>query len=187
MEPRGILRNKASPTTEQAEEFDRQAVIRNTRLNALMASDTRGGLLRAKIAEAKSDGRDPPEHLQWDEINLYKTEQEKAATMKIDEPKTPYLGGFDPNGEYYQDDDTAEPIPEFTLGESEFEPAPAPEQEDEEEQEEEKQELTAEEKHKRFEEMRKAHYHNAANPLKHKIQVPDEDLGSLKDATPLEN
>ena len=28
--------------------------------------------------------------------------------MKIDEPKTPYEGGFNPEGEYYRDDDDNE-------------------------------------------------------------------------------
>ena len=34
--------------------------------------------------------------LQWDEANLYLTEQEKNSTMKIDEPKTPYAKHYDP-------------------------------------------------------------------------------------------
>jgi protein phosphatase inhibitor 2 len=35
--------------------------------------------------------------LKWDEANLYLTEQEKSATMKIDEPKTPYARRYDPD------------------------------------------------------------------------------------------
>lgn len=35
--------------------------------------------------------------LKWDEANLYLTEQEKSATMKIDEPKTPYAPRYDPD------------------------------------------------------------------------------------------
>jgi protein phosphatase inhibitor 2 len=35
--------------------------------------------------------------LKWDEANLYLTEQEKSATMKIDEPKTPYARRYDPS------------------------------------------------------------------------------------------
>ncbi|KAI9744160.1 MAG: hypothetical protein M1818_002312 [Claussenomyces sp. TS43310] len=34
--------------------------------------------------------------LKWDEANLYLAEQEKSATMKIDEPKTPYARRYDP-------------------------------------------------------------------------------------------
>jgi len=34
--------------------------------------------------------------LKWDEANLYLAEQEKSATMKIDEPKTPYAAHYDP-------------------------------------------------------------------------------------------
>lgn len=35
-------------------------------------------------------------HLKWDETNLYLTEQEKTAKMKIDEPKTPFAPRYDP-------------------------------------------------------------------------------------------
>ena len=34
--------------------------------------------------------------LKWDEANLYLTEQEKSATMKIDEPKTPFVHNYNP-------------------------------------------------------------------------------------------
>lgn len=189
MEPRGILRNREEGTSvPHQDELDRQEVIRNTRLNAQLKSESsKGDKIRAKIARARvEEGEEPhQEHLQWDEINLYKTEQEKAATMKIDEPKTPYEGGFDPEGEYYRDDDEKE-IPDFALGEGQFE------QEDvavgqsinggevlrdgtEEPEEEEEKPVLAEERHRKFDEMRKAHYHSAASPLKHKIEVPDEE------------
>jgi len=35
-------------------------------------------------------------HLKWDEANLYLTEQDRGHTMKIDEPKTPYVRQYDP-------------------------------------------------------------------------------------------
>lgn len=34
--------------------------------------------------------------LKWDEANLYLTEQDRSATMKITEPKTPYAQRYDP-------------------------------------------------------------------------------------------
>ena len=34
--------------------------------------------------------------LKWDEANLYLTEQDRTAKMKIDEPKTPYAPHYDP-------------------------------------------------------------------------------------------
>lgn len=190
MEPRGILRNKgeARNVTGDEGDLDRQEVIRNTRLNANVANEsTKGDQIRALIAESKQHNGKEPEHLKWDEINLYKTEQEKAATMKIDEPKTPYEGGFDPLGEYYQTDE-ADAIPAFSLGESEFASEAATgslngsevignaeEGEEEEEEEEEEQELIlAEERHRRFEEKRKQHYHLAATPLHHKVDVADD-------------
>lgn len=199
--PKGILRNRSDngQSETNAEKLDRQEVIRNTRLNAQSVSETsRGDKIRAKIAETKShqgltdeeDDNDSKssDHLQWDEINLYKTEQEKNATMKIDEPKTPYEGGFNPEGEYYKDDDDEE-IPKFELGTGEFDHVTGPgmdslhggevirdEQSEEGIEPEESQPVeTTEEKHKRFEEMRKAHYHLKGNALKQKIQVSDDE------------
>lgn len=209
MEPRGILRNKESDAPAHSHEsasgdLDRQEVIRNTRYNAQLVSESsKGDRIRAQIAQARlhnddddANGVPSTEHLKWDEINLYKTEQEKAATMKIDEPKTPYEGGFDPTGEYYQEDETTEAIPDFNLGEGQFEAShelsqslnggqvlendvEEVEDEDEEEEEEEETPLLAEERHQKFENMRKAHYHNAANPLKQKIAIPDDDEDNL--------
>lgn len=201
--PRGILRNRGehSPTEphEIEDHLDRQEVIKNTRLNSQLASESsKGDRIRAQIAEQKAKQHDPDsqqEHLKWDEINLYKTEQEKCSTMKIDEPKTPYEGGFNPEGEYYKDDDEEE-IPTFELGEGEFNPEKAKlaheslnggeiiedpslrddgEQDQEEEEEEEEEKLTAEERHRRFEEKRKEHYQLKGNALRHKIEVSDDD------------
>lgn len=202
-QPRGILRNRGegSPNERQEilDQLDRQEVIKNTRLNAQLASDSsKGDQIRAKIAERKAQqgldpGSDefvnthspPPEHLKWDEVNLYKTEQEKSATMKIDEPKTPYEGGFNPEGEYYKEDE--EEIPDFQLGEGETshennlqslnggQVIEDPSYRNEEEEEEKEKPLSAEERHKKFEEMRKEHYHMKGNALKQKIDVSDEE------------
>lgn len=200
-EPRGILRNKDEKRErrELADELDRKEVIRNTMLNANLASESsKGEEIRAKIAQARKlgstengvEGSGNNEHLKWDEINLYKTEQEKCATMKIDEPKTPYTGGFNPDGEYYQEDEID--IPAFNLGASELDKQSLPqdslnggliyvdpdqkydEEEAEDDKDEEKEQLSAEERHKRFEEKRKEHYHMKALPLKQGVQLDDE-------------
>ena len=197
--PRGILRNKSvtESTESNADRLDRQEVIKNTRLNAQLASESsKGDKIRAKIAEAKahqsddndkeSHGENPSDHLHWDEVNLYKTEQEKCATMKIDEPKTPYEGGFNPEGEYYKDDE--DEIPEFELGSGEYDNIEDkgsslnggkvikdPSYKEEELKEKMEHAETAEERHKRFEEMRKEHYHMKGNALKQKIEISDDE------------
>jgi protein phosphatase inhibitor 2 len=44
--------------------------------------------------------------IKWDEANLYLTEQERGHTMKIDEPKTPYVRQYNPD----EDEDEIEGI-----------------------------------------------------------------------------
>jgi len=223
--PRGILRNKSEVETTNSiptpDELDRQQVIKNTQLNAQLSSEfsSEGDKIREQIRRRHSQGSShgsehgsidqglttnqtqtlnqdqDQDHLKWDELNLYKTEQEKSSTMKIDEPKTPYELGFNPKGEYYRDDDEedelngTEDIPNFELGESEFDTLKEKnkieslhggevikdegEDGDEEEEEEEEVPLTAEERHKRFEELRKAHYHLRGEALHNHIDLND--------------
>lgn len=69
---------------------------------------------------------DSNQRLKWDEANLYLTEQERTATMKITEPKTPYARHYEPSED--EDDDMLdgensrrEEIPGLSLGEPEEE------------------------------------------------------------------
>lgn len=55
----------------------------------------RPGARRASTASSVAD-QDNSQRLKWDEANLYLTEQERSATMKIDEPKTPFVKHYDP-------------------------------------------------------------------------------------------
>lgn len=101
---RGILKNAQgnapyrtqSPNEVSLEPLDREQVIENTKLNAQMKSHNpaRPDLILENDEIAS--------HLKWDEGNLLVNEMEKTPKMKIDEPKTPYEGGFDPNNDYYK-------------------------------------------------------------------------------------
>ncbi|KAL4801604.1 hypothetical protein BDV18DRAFT_164854 [Aspergillus unguis] len=51
---------------------------------------------RTSLASSAGHHDDASPRLKWDEANLYLTEQEKTAKMKIDEPKTPYAPHYDP-------------------------------------------------------------------------------------------
>ncbi|TVY73297.1 hypothetical protein LSUE1_G009066, partial [Lachnellula suecica] len=140
--------------------------------------------------------------LKWDEANLYLTEQEKSSTMKIDEPKTPYAKHYDPT----EDEDEMrtldahdivvdeldrkspkmsrakeDEIPGLSLGEPE-EAIP----DDAEHREkavhvagEEHVGLSKEEqeKHRKFEELRKKHYEmkNVASLLGHPEELDELD------------
>lgn len=210
--PRGILKNARedaaykheSPNEldREKEVFDRQKVIENTRLNAKLthgpgaagaagAAASGPGLADIELKRQRGETLSEEEQLRWDERNLLINEMEKSATMKIDEPKTPYEGGFDPNNDYYRTDNEADGDAgddAFELGEGvddaddvnkgEIEvvqrhaasqpaaaAAAAPEP-------------TAEDKHRLFEEKRKQHYHLKAAPLKHPVADDDDDNGN---------
>lgn len=121
--PKGILKNSytTSPTptpqgidvpasplsptspTIAASLDDKELVIQNTLQNAGKrhtpvprhnVSRRQSGAAGNRPLEVSDD---PSPRLKWDEANLYLTEQQKSSTMKIDEPKTPYAGHYDPS------------------------------------------------------------------------------------------
>ena len=217
--PRGILKNAAPEATYKKESinefnsekvrFDRQQVIKNTRLNSELKglNAKQGELIRKRLAnQAKIVAHSVAQNaasalgddaLKWDEKNLLLNEQEKSATMKIDEPKTPYEGGFNPNNEYYKpDEDTTgeEEVDDIDLGEGvedskdvipkdriEVVKTETP-AENEPAIQEQKKELTPEEKHRLFELKRRQHYHMKGSVLKEPLPVSDSDEEDEKDA-----
>ncbi|KAJ5795005.1 hypothetical protein N7457_001604 [Penicillium paradoxum] len=111
--PRGILKNSNSfqgtsvpmtaisppsvPTIPEPDET-KELTLQNTLQNAgrrRSSSTTRlASNSRRQSTVSVYDENEP--RLKWDEANLYLTEQEKTAKMKIDEPKTPYAPHYDP-------------------------------------------------------------------------------------------
>ncbi|KAI0135850.1 hypothetical protein F4814DRAFT_38540 [Daldinia grandis] len=141
---------------------------------------------RRQSSRAPSHGPDQEmfdnnQRLKWDEANLYLTEQERTSTMKITEPKTPYAKHYEPSED--DDDDEMldgelsrkEEIPGLSLGEPE-EDIPESEfgagrkqskvhvsDEDATPQHDAENELLGltpeeQEKHRKFEALRKKHY-----------------------------
>ncbi|RDL40947.1 Uncharacterized protein BP5553_00926 [Venustampulla echinocandica] len=122
--PKGILKNSyhRSPTRQAAvsisppavspvaaqrpdanrELSDQDITLQNTLQNAghrrssSAARPTSTSRRQSSQSSVSRDGDDSNMRLTWDEANLYLTEQEKSATMKIDEPKTPYARHYDP-------------------------------------------------------------------------------------------
>lgn len=103
------------PSTEVPDDqplTDKERTILNTQVNAghrRSSSAARLGSRRLSSRTPSHQGDssshetadlDPAaaaeQRLKWDEVNLYLTEQERTATMKIDEPKTPYAKHYDP-------------------------------------------------------------------------------------------
>ncbi|KAL3230943.1 Protein GLC8 [Nakaseomyces bracarensis] len=116
------------------------------------------------------------ERLQWNQKNLDENEitKQQFQDIHVDEPKTPYQGAVDPEGEYYRvddedDDDTKkDDIDDFSLGEPEYKVDETSNQDDDVEVED------VEAKHKKFEEMRKKHY-NVKEIFQNKKKFDDED------------
>ena len=75
----------------------------NTEINAGEGHRRNSSNPRASISRRQSSTSNPDathdEHgmrLKWDEANLYLNEGQMGGKMKIDEPKTPYAGQYDP-------------------------------------------------------------------------------------------
>lgn len=116
--PKGILKNPSTqnihpspppaaaaparpddPRRRERSMSSKEITLENTHFNA---GDRRSSSAARQAAAARrlsgharaDDGNH--QRLKWDEANLYLTEQERTATMKIDEPKTPYAKHYDP-------------------------------------------------------------------------------------------
>ena len=128
--PKGILKNSfqrsppVSPIKTQPEQTgdpieplnEKELTIHNTQINAghrrsSSAARPSGSRRQSSRTPSHHDGEDleSSQRLKWDEANLYLTEQERTATMKIDEPKTPYAKHYDP-AEDPSDDDDIDPM-----------------------------------------------------------------------------
>ncbi|KAJ5958435.1 Protein phosphatase inhibitor 2 (IPP-2) [Penicillium vulpinum] len=112
--PKGILKNSSSfqgvpapmtaasplsiPAIFEPEET-KELTIQNTLQNAgrRRSSSTNRAATNSRRQSLASAHDENEPRLKWDEANLYLTEQEKTAKMKIDEPKTPYAPHYDPS------------------------------------------------------------------------------------------
>lgn len=180
-EPKSILRNKQEQSPQTSAKFDRNKVLENTLINSKLND----------VGQTIKEHPPQPQHddnagIKWDEANIYLSEQEKSSTMKIDEPKTPFQGAVG-DSEYYLPDEEEEELigQEFSLGEPEIDAKyDATIQnnriektiEEKEEQEEQEPEPSAEERHRRFDEMRKKHYQMKGAILKRPVE--DDDKGA---------
>lgn len=84
------------PNREKSEkEITHENTLQNAGPHRRSSSTPRGpNSRRASSTQADADKNGP--RLQWDEGNLYLTEQQRDSTMKIDEPKTPYAKQYNP-------------------------------------------------------------------------------------------
>lgn len=84
---------------------DKEITQMNTNINAgegrRGSSVPRKSISRRQSETGNAEAASP--RLQWDEANLYLNESQMGGKMKIDEPKTPYAGQYDPTGEEEED------------------------------------------------------------------------------------
>lgn len=122
----GILKNplpsnQSAPESEESISEFRKQVLMNTQLNAKLTSKKRDGpagshVLPKDTLSLKHE-QEAEERLQWNQKNLAANEvtKQQYQDIHIDEPKTPYQGAIDPNGEYYKDDDEEAELENFSL------------------------------------------------------------------------
>lgn len=79
---------------EETKELTLQNTLQNAGHRRSSSAGRPGANSRRQSSAGIYDEAEP--RLKWDEANLYLTEQEKTAKMKIDEPKTPYAPHYDP-------------------------------------------------------------------------------------------
>lgn len=94
---------------------NRDVTLQNTLQNAGRTSRGNSGSRRQSAASSGTNGArdgddadddDPLRRLRWDEANLYLTEQDRTAKMKIDEPKTPYVAHYNPDDDMDEGDES---------------------------------------------------------------------------------
>ena len=122
---KGILKNPSSqhvnspppaePQRRERSMSSKEITIENTHFNAghrrsSSAARQQAAARRRSSHTGSADGapsaaEESGHRLKWDEANLYLTEQERTATMKIDEPKTPYAKHYDPAEDPSDEDD----------------------------------------------------------------------------------
>jgi protein phosphatase inhibitor 2 len=84
----------AIPETGDTKDLTLQNTLQNAGRRRSSSNARPGSSRRQSLASNQQDDNSP--RLKWDEANLYLTEQERTAKMKIDEPKTPYAPHYDP-------------------------------------------------------------------------------------------
>ncbi|CAK7225333.1 hypothetical protein SBRCBS47491_005852 [Sporothrix bragantina] len=199
----------ALPSTEAPDGHvltDKERTILNTQVNAghRRSSSAAAAGRPSRRSRTPSTVHDHDvgdgQRLKWDEVNLYLTEQDRTATMKIDEPKTPYAQHYDPAEDPSDDEDLGGGLslgePEEAVPVNEFDPprprsTPKVHVDDNEEQgsvyegssvrdgDDPMAGMSPEEreKHLKFEAMRKKHYEmrNVARLLGHSEEIEDAE------------
>jgi protein phosphatase inhibitor 2 len=86
-----------------SKEITLQNTLQNAGHRRSSSAAARNSISRRHSSVHGADEDNNP-RLKWDEANLYLTEQEKSATMKITEPKTPYANRYDPEEDEEEED-----------------------------------------------------------------------------------
>lgn len=84
------------PEPTDTKEITLQNTLQNAGPRRRSSSAAQAGSLSRRQSSTSHQVDENSPRLKWDEANLYLTEQERTAKMKIDEPKTPYAPHYDP-------------------------------------------------------------------------------------------
>lgn len=123
------------PSMPNRELSEKEIVQMNTELNAgghrRTSSNPRGSMSRRQSNQsttAAPEGLHDEQgmRLKWDEANLWTNEGQMGGKMKIDEPKTPYVGRYDADADVDEEDSAALNPSELAVDELEMKGPHAP-------------------------------------------------------------
>lgn len=86
----------AIPEPADTKELTLQNTLQNAGRRRSSSTTQPGSVSRRQSSASVQEEDENAARLKWDEVNLYLTEQDRTAKMKIDEPKTPYAPHYDP-------------------------------------------------------------------------------------------
>ncbi|KAL9106667.1 MAG: hypothetical protein Q9227_008319 [Pyrenula ochraceoflavens] len=103
-----VSTDQSSPPVD-SKELTLQNTLQNAGHRRSSSAARRASATRRHSSTAEDEHDENQARLKWDEANLYLAEQNRTATMKITEPKTPYAKKYDPDEDPEEEDISIDP------------------------------------------------------------------------------